>query len=142
MTSSGEHQIHLILGDSIYSRIRTERVFKGKPGESLVVETTFGWVIHGGDEYGSGSTCIYLKEVNDYEKLRMYSGWRIGVRIIDWICSALLQGERCEKRGRKVFEANFPWITGSMFWNTNETLSSNRLENLERKLSKNKTLRD
>jgi len=69
MTSSGEHQIHLILGDSIYSRIRTERVFKGKPGDPLVEETTFGWVVHGGDEYGSGSTCMYLREVNDYEKL-------------------------------------------------------------------------
>ena len=69
MTSSGEHQIHLILGDGIYSRIRTERVFKGKPGEPLVEETTFGWVVHGGDEYGSGSTCMYLREVSDYGKL-------------------------------------------------------------------------
>jgi len=43
MTSSGEHQKHLILGDSIYSRIRMERVFKGKPGDPLVEETTFGW---------------------------------------------------------------------------------------------------
>ena len=30
MTPSGEHQIHLILGDGIYSRIRMERVFKRK----------------------------------------------------------------------------------------------------------------
>ena len=45
LTSSGEHQIHLILGDSIYSRIRTERVFKGKPGDRLVEETTFGRVV-------------------------------------------------------------------------------------------------
>ena len=65
MAPSGEHQIHLILGDSIYSRIRTERVFKGKPGEPLVEETTFGWVVHSGDEYGSGSTCMYLREVSD-----------------------------------------------------------------------------
>ena len=28
MTSTGEYQTHLILGDGIYSRIRTERVFK------------------------------------------------------------------------------------------------------------------
>lgn len=50
--------IYLILGDSIYSRIRTERVFKGKPGEPLLEETTFGWVVHGGDEYGNGSNCM------------------------------------------------------------------------------------
>ena len=48
MTSEGEYQIHLILGDSMYSRIRTEKVFKGNPGEPLVEETTFGWVVHGG----------------------------------------------------------------------------------------------
>ena len=44
-------------------------MFKGKPGEPLVEETTFGWVVHGGDEYGSGSTCMYVREVSDYEKL-------------------------------------------------------------------------
>ena len=42
MTSGGEYQIHVILGDSMYSRIRTEKVFKGNPGEPLVEETTFG----------------------------------------------------------------------------------------------------
>ena len=68
MTSTGE-QIHLILRDGICSRIRTERVFKGHPGEPLVEETTFGWVVHGGDEYGSRSGCMYMREVNDYEKL-------------------------------------------------------------------------
>ena len=47
MTSTGEHQIQLILGDGVYSRMRTERVFKGHPGEPLVEETTFGWVVHG-----------------------------------------------------------------------------------------------
>ena len=57
--------MHLILGDGIYSRIRTERVFKGKPGKPLVEETTFGWVVHGGVEYGSFSTCMYLREVSD-----------------------------------------------------------------------------
>ena len=36
MTPTGEHQIHLTLGDGIYSRIRTGRVFKVHPGEPLV----------------------------------------------------------------------------------------------------------
>jgi len=44
-------------------------VFKGKPGDPLVEEKTFGWVVHGGDEYESGSTCLCLREVNNYEKL-------------------------------------------------------------------------
>ena len=36
MTSTGEHQVQLILGHGIYSKIKTERVFKGHPGEPLV----------------------------------------------------------------------------------------------------------
>ena len=78
MTSTGEYQIHRILGDGIHSRIRTERVFKGKPGELLVEKTTFGWVVHGGDEYGSGSTCMYLRGVSDCEKV--YSLDVLGVK--------------------------------------------------------------
>ena len=80
MTSTGEHQIHLILGDGVYSRIRTERVFKGHPGEPLVEETTSGWVVHAGDEYECGNSCMYMRELNDYEKL--YSLDVLGVK--DW----------------------------------------------------------
>ena len=69
MTSTGEHQVQLILGHCIYSKIKTERVFKGHPGEPLVWETTFGWVVHAGDEYESGNSCMYMRELNDYEKL-------------------------------------------------------------------------
>ena len=110
MTSTREHQIYLITGDGIYSRIRTERVFKGKPREPLVEETTFGWVVHGGDEYGSGSTCMYLREVSDYEKL--YSLDVMGVED---------RGEndqldvRCEfkesvvRREDRRYEVGFPW---------------------------------
>ena len=36
MTSTGEHQVQLVLGHVIYSKIKTERVFKGHPGEPLV----------------------------------------------------------------------------------------------------------
>lgn len=69
MTSTGEHQIQHVLEDGIYSRIRTERVIKRQPGEPLVEETHFGWMVHGGDEYGSDSTSMCLREANDYEKL-------------------------------------------------------------------------
>ena len=79
MTSGGEYQIHLILGDSMYSRIRTKKVFKGNPGEPLVEETTFGWVVHGGDEYTSDGVCMYLREVNDYETAQFGCAWCLDV---------------------------------------------------------------
>ena len=61
--------MHLTLGNGIYNRVRTERVFKGHPREPLVEETTFSWVVHGGGEYVSGRSCMYMREINDYEKL-------------------------------------------------------------------------
>ena len=139
MTSTGEHQIHLILGDGVYSRIRTERVFKGHPGEPLVEETTFGWVVHGGDEYGSGSSCMYMREVNDYEKL--YSLDVLGVedrgendQLRDFEESVVRkQDGRCE--------VGFPWIPGATLTNTNDALSRKRLENVERKLSRDEKLK-
>ena len=62
-----KYPIHMILGDHTYCTIRTEEVYKGKSDEPIVEGTTFGWVIHGG-EYANNQA-IYVKEVNDYERL-------------------------------------------------------------------------
>ncbi|XP_068671092.1 uncharacterized protein [Montipora foliosa] len=104
MTSGVEYQIHLILGDSMYSRIRTERVFKGNPGEPLLEEATSGWVVHGGDEYTSD--------------------------------------ENIARRDDGRYEVSFLWIPGAELSSTNEVLSRNRLQNVERRLSKNENLRE
>ena len=42
MTRKDEYPIHLILGDSTYSKIRTEKVYKGNSSDPIVEETTFG----------------------------------------------------------------------------------------------------
>ena len=143
MTSGGEYQIHLILGDSTYSRIRTEKVFKGNPGEPLVEETTFGWVVHGGDEYTSDGVCMYLREVNDYEKL--YSLDVLGVEDggendqFDVMCNFK---ENIARRDDGQYEVNFPWLPGVDLTSTKEVLNRKRLQNVERKLTKNENLRE
>lgn len=71
-----EYQIHMILGDSTYCRIKTEELYKGKPGEPIVEGTTFGWVIHGGDYQTEG--CLFAREVSDYDE-RLYSLDVLGV---------------------------------------------------------------
>ena len=48
MQIGNECPIHIIMGDSTYCRIKTEEVYKGKPGAPIVEGTTFGWVIHAG----------------------------------------------------------------------------------------------
>ena len=86
VTSTGEHQVQLILGDGIYSKIKTERVFKGHPGEPLVEETTSRWVVHAGDEYESGNSCMYMSLMT----MRNYTVWmywesRTGERMINCV---------------------------------------------------------
>ena len=142
MTSGGEYQVHLILGDSMYSRIRTEKVFKGNPGGPIVEETTFGWVVHGGDEYASDGACMYLREVNDYEKL--YSLNVLGVEDQgenDQFDVLQDFKENIARRSDGRYEVSFPWIPGAELSSTNKALSRKRLQNNERRLSENESLR-
>ena len=86
VTSTGEHQVQLILGHGIYSKIKTERVFKGHPGEPLVEETTSRWVVHAGDEFESGNSCMYMSLMT----MRNYTVWmywesRTGERMINCV---------------------------------------------------------
>ena len=48
-----EYKIDIILGDSTYCKIKTEDIYMGNPGEPIVEGTTFGWVIHGGDDHAT-----------------------------------------------------------------------------------------
>ena len=43
-----EYRIGVILGDRSYCKIKTEELHQGKPGETVVEGTTFGWVIQRG----------------------------------------------------------------------------------------------
>ena len=71
------YPIHVILGDSTYCRIRIEEVYKGQPGEPIWKEgTTFGWVIHGGNDPNSQS--FFSRDTSDYE--RLYNLDVLGVR--------------------------------------------------------------
>ncbi|XP_022809137.1 uncharacterized protein LOC111346107 [Stylophora pistillata] len=142
MTSTGEHQLRLILRDGVYSRIRTERVLKGHPGEPLAEETTFGWVVHGGDEYESGSSCMYIREVNDYNKLYSLDVQGVEDRGENGQLDVLRDfKEGVVRRHDGMYEVGFPWIPGPTLTNTNEALSRKRLKNVERKLSRDKKLK-
>ena len=127
MTSGGEYEIHLILGDSMYRRIRTEKVFKGNVGEPIVEEITFGWVVYGGDEYTSDDACMYLREVNDYEKL--YSLDVLGVEDRgenDQFDVLRDFKENIAKRDDGTYEVSFPWILGAELSSTNKSVMRRR----------------
>ena len=82
---------------------------------------------------------MYMRELNDYEKL--YSLDVLGVEY---------RGENDQLRDFKEsvvrkqdgrYEVGFPWIPGATLTNTNGAISRKRLENVERKLSGDEKLK-
>ena len=82
MTATEEYPIHVILGDSTYRKIRTEQTLKGRPEDPIVGGTTFGWIIHGGEDY-AGDKCMFVKEAAEYEKLYSLDVLGVEVRVED-----------------------------------------------------------
>ena len=136
-----EYPLHLILGDNTYSRIRTEQVYKGEPGDPIVEGTTFGWVIHGGDLVNT--QCMFVGQGGAYEKL--YSLDVLGVEDrgeddqLD-VYREFKDNVNREATGR--YEVSVPWVPGSTLTSTNEGGSRKRLASVERKLKQNPSLEE
>ena len=140
-TAKGDYPIHIIIGDGTYSGIRTENVYKGNPGDPIVKETSFGWVIHGGDDYSSDA-CMFAREVNDYEQL--YSLDVLGVEDRGendkmQVLSEFRENITRQEDGR--YQISIPWIPGSKLTATNEQQSRTRLYNVNKKLAKDEKLK-
>eukprot|EP00795_Rhopilema_esculentum_P006372 gene6372-biopygen7981 len=134
ITASGEHKIHMIIGDKTYSKLRTETVFKGNDDEPIVEGTSFGWIIHGGEF--SSTNCMFTRELgNEYE--RLYSLDILGVEDRgedDQLDVYKEFKENISRQNDGRYEVNVPWIPGSNLAETNEMQSRKRLKNVERKL--------
>ena len=99
-------------------------------------------MVHAGDEYESGNSCMYMRELNDYEKL--YSLDVLGVEDRGENDQLDVLRDFKESVVRKQdgrYEVGFPWIPGATLTNTNDALSRKRLENVERKLSRDEKLK-
>ena len=137
-----EHKIDIILGDNTYCKIKTEKIFKGNPGEPIVEGTTFGWVIHGGDDHVTDQ-CMFMRETSDYEKL--YSLDVLGVQDrgendqLD-VLKEFKDDIRRREDGR--YEVRVPWIPGSTLESTNEQTSRSRIQNANKKLIQNPELKE
>ena len=141
-SESEEYPIHVILGDATYCKIRTDQVYKGKSEDPIVEGTTFGWVVHGGQDYAD-SRCMYVCDHNDYEQL--YSLDVLGVEDRGEKDQSTIYAEFQESTTRKEdgrYEVAVPWIPGAVLSNTNEEPSRKRLHNVNRKLKQNQQLKD
>ena len=82
---------------------------------------------------------MYMREVNDYEKLYSLDVLGVEDRGENDQLDVLHDFEESVVRkqdGR--YEVGFPWIPGATLTNTNEALSRKRLENVERKVERRK----
>ena len=137
-----EYPIDIILGDSTFCKIKTEDVYKGKPGEPIVEGTTFGWVIHGGD-CSISDQCMYVREVNDYE--RLYSLDVLGVEDRgenDQLDVMTDFKENITRREDGRYEVGVPWIPGSTLTSSNEQASRRRLQNVTKRITQHVKLKE
>jgi hypothetical protein len=141
-SESEEYPIQVILGDTTYCKIRTDQVYKGKSEDPIVEGTTFGWVVHGGQDYAD-SMGMYVRDRGDYEQL--YSLDVLGVEDRGEKDKSTIYAEFQESITRKEdgrYEVAVPWIPGAVFSNTNEEPTRKRLHNVNRKLKQNQQLKD
>ena len=82
---------------------------------------------------------MYMREVNDYEKLYSLDVLGVEDRGENDVLRDFKESVVRKQDGR--YEVGFPWIPGATLTNTNEALSRKRLENVERKLSRDKKLK-
>ena len=130
LTETGNHTIHIILGDKTFCRIKTESVFKGEKDEPIVDGTTFGWVIHGGDY--PNINCLFTRESSEYE--RLYSLDVLGVEDrgeYDQLDVFREFKENVTRQEDGRYNVNVPWIPGMELTETNEAQSRKRLYNVE-----------
>ena len=134
-TENGSCTIHLIIGDKTFSRMCTEAVCKAEEGDPVVEETSFGWLVHGGDDYYDDQ-CMFVRENSDCE--RLFSLDVLGIEDRENNGSEILNdfSENIVRKENGRYEVSFPWIPGSKPTDTNEQQSRKHLINVNRKLEK------
>ena len=140
MKHGDEYQMHVILGDSTYCRIKTAEVYKGEPGDPVVEGTTFGWTIHGGEFPSDG--CWFSKDVHECQQLYSLDVQGVEDRGEDSqldVHKEFKENIVRDKNGR--YEVQVPWIPGAQLSETNEAQSRLRLKRVVRRLENDAELR-
>ena len=134
-----ELPIHLILGASEYSRIKTETKPRiGKPSEPIAELTTLGWaMMSSGKETGLSNVYLTKSSAADYEQLCNLDV--LGLEDSPESDQGSVYGEFIEQLDRSEegwYESGLLWKPGHGRLLTNEHGSIARLEGLVRKLQR------
>ena len=134
-----ELPIHLILGASEYSRIKTETKPRiGQPSEPIAELTTLGWaMMSSGREAGLSNVYLTKSSMADYEQLCSLDV--LGLEDRPETDQGNVYGEFAEQLHRSEegwYESGLLWKPGHGRLLTNEQGSIKRLESLVRKLQR------
>ena len=133
MKETGNHTIHIILGDKTFCRIKTECVFKKEKDEPIVEGTSFGWVLHGSDY--PNINCLFTRESSEHERLYSLDVLWVEDRGEDDQLDVFIEFKENvtrQKDGR--YNVNVPWILGMELTETNEAQWRKRLYNVEQRM--------
>ena len=141
----GELPIHLILGASEYSRIKTEtKPRTGKPSEPIAELTMLGWaMMSSGKETGLSNVYLTKSSTADYEQLCSLDV--LGLEDRPETDQESVYGEFIEQLHRSEegwYESGLLWKPGHGRLLTNEHGSIARLEGLVRKLQRDPDMID
>lgn len=133
-SKNGGYAIQLLIGDLLFTRIRTGRSVTGKPGERIADKTVFGWTVHG-EENKADHSYFTRTTSEDYE--RLYSLDVLGVEDRKEFDQEDVKKEFLENIQRKDgrYQIRIPWIEGRYPMNDNQVQSSARLNSLFRRMT-------
>ena len=123
--------MYVIFEDSTYSRIKTDKVYKGAPGDPIVKGTTFRLTVHGRNYPSDG--CWFSREVHDWQQLFSLENSQLEVH--KEFMQSIVQNE--DRR----YEVKVPWIPGAQLSEINTTQSRLWLKQVEKKLENIRQLR-
>ena len=134
-SKDGRYVIQLLIGDPLFTRIRTGRSITGKPGEPIADELVFGWTVHG-EESKANQSYFTRTTSEDYEQL--YSLDVLGVEDRkefdqEEVKKEFLESIQRKKEGR--YRVRMPWIEGRYPMSDNQIQSRAHLNSLFRRMT-------
>ena len=127
MQRDHQYPMHLIIGDSTFYRIKTEKIYKGELGVPVVEGTSFGWVVHDGDP--PDDDCMYYQMFYSLDVLGVE-----GRGEDDQSAVYAEFNETIVQNSEGRYEVNIHWIPGAQLTETNEAQSKKRLRSVAKKL--------
>ena len=134
-SKDGKYVIQLLIGDPLFTRIRTGRSVTGNPGEPIADETMFGWTVHGEESKANQS---YFTRTTSEDYKQLYSLDILGVEDRKEFDQEDVKKEFLENIQRKNdgrYQIRIPWIEGRYPLDDNQMQSRARLNSLFRRMT-------